>query len=252
MSSRRIPSPACSAALVLVTACLMLQPAVVTAGVGLADSGITTVDTAAPAVQVDNISPDAVYLGGDTVVFHWQTADDHPGGQSADYLARVLDDGQVLSSLAYFPETAAATWNWTAPEITSGNVYLEVMAADAYGNLTTVATNRFTVLRSVTPVPVPARGFSMAAPAPNPFNPSTRLAFHLPESGRIALKIFDARGRRVRTLLEGPQPAGDFETRWNGVDDRGRRQPGGLYIFVLDYFAGGKHQIQTRKAVLVP
>lgn len=229
-----------------------LWPAATAAGVGVATSGTGIVDTASPAVTVDPVSPNAVYLGGETVVFHWQTADDHPGVRSADYLARVFVDGQVVDTRDYFPDTADHTWNWTAPEVTSGNVYLEVRAADAFGNLTSVETARFTVLQSVTDVPVPERGFTWAAPAPNPFNPATRLAFHLPESGRLVLKVYDTRGRHVRTLLDGWSEAGALEVLWNGRDDSGRRQPGGVYLFALEYASRGLRVETTRKAVLVP
>jgi hypothetical protein len=229
-----------------------LWPATTTAGVGVATSGPGVVDTALPTVLVDPVSSNAVYLGGQTVAFHWQTTDDHPSTRAADFLARVFVDGQIVATRDYFPETADYTWNWTVPEVTSGDVFLEVRAADAFGNLTSVETARFTVLRSVTDVPVPERGFAWADPAPNPFNPATRLAFHFPVPGRLVLKVYDPRGRHVRTLLDGWNEAGPLEVLWNGQDDSGRRQPGGVYLFALEYAAEGLRVETTRKAVLVP
>jgi hypothetical protein len=38
---------------------------------------------------------------------------------------------------------------------------------------------------------------------PNPFNPSTTIAFALPKLSEVTLKIFDASGREVATLLDG-------------------------------------------------
>ncbi len=46
---------------------------------------------------------------------------------------------------------------------------------------------------------------------PNPFNPSTTIAFALPKPSEVALKIFDASGREVATLVEGNLPAGRHE-----------------------------------------
>ena len=46
------------------------------------------------------------------------------------------------------------------------------------------------------------------AAAPNPFNPRTRLSFTLDRSGEVALRVFDLRGRRVRTILDGAVAAG--------------------------------------------
>jgi hypothetical protein len=46
---------------------------------------------------------------------------------------------------------------------------------------------------------------------PNPFNPSTTIAFALPKLSEVTLKIFDASGREVATLVEGKLPAGKHE-----------------------------------------
>jgi len=46
---------------------------------------------------------------------------------------------------------------------------------------------------------------------PNPFNPSTTIAFALPKPSEVSLKIFDASGREVATLVEGKLPAGRHE-----------------------------------------
>jgi len=43
---------------------------------------------------------------------------------------------------------------------------------------------------------------------PNPFNPSTTIEFSVPEDGRVSLGIFDALGREVATLVNGPMKAG--------------------------------------------
>lgn len=46
---------------------------------------------------------------------------------------------------------------------------------------------------------------------PNPFNPSTTMRFAIPESGEVALQVFDILGRQVATLNLGTQPAGSHE-----------------------------------------
>lgn len=46
---------------------------------------------------------------------------------------------------------------------------------------------------------------------PNPFNPATTIAFYLPRSGRVSLKIIDVAGREVLTLIDGDLKAGRHE-----------------------------------------
>ena len=64
---------------------------------------------------------------------------------------------------------------------------------------------------------------------PNPFNPATMIAFELPQAGFVRLAIHDARGRLVRTLVSGWQPAGTQRVQWSGEDDTGRRVASGVY-----------------------
>jgi len=65
---------------------------------------------------------------------------------------------------------------------------------------------------------------------PNPFNPSTTLAFTLPAAGTVRLDVYDVTGRRVRRLLDGPAAAGRNEVVWDGRDDAGRALASGAYL----------------------
>lgn len=65
--------------------------------------------------------------------------------------------------------------------------------------------------------------------APNPFSPRTALRFSLATEGPASLAIFDAAGRRVRTLVDAPLTAGSHEAVWDGTDDRGARLASGTY-----------------------
>jgi flagellar hook assembly protein FlgD len=42
--------------------------------------------------------------------------------------------------------------------------------------------------------------------------------------------VFDALGRRVRTLVDGPLAAGRHEIAWDGRDGRGVDAPAGVYL----------------------
>jgi hypothetical protein len=73
-----------------------------------------------------------------------------------------------------------------------------------------------------------------AAPtaAPNPFNPTTRIAFSVggsrPAPAEVAL--YDLRGRRVRTLWSGPLAPGPHSLTWNGRTDAGADAASGVYL----------------------
>lgn len=74
------------------------------------------------------------------------------------------------------------------------------------------------------------KAFRFADPEPNPFNPSTVLAFELPEAAAVELAIVDAAGRRVRSLAAETFAAGSYSFTWDGRDDRGRTAASGIYF----------------------
>ena len=76
---------------------------------------------------------------------------------------------------------------------------------------------------------------------PNPFNPTTKIRVELPKEGRVTLKVYDMRGREVRTLIDGEMVAGYFEAIWDGRNGRGEPVTSGMYLYHL----------QTPDAVLI-
>ncbi|MFH1279758.1 MAG: T9SS type A sorting domain-containing protein [Candidatus Eisenbacteria bacterium] len=77
---------------------------------------------------------------------------------------------------------------------------------------------------------------------PNPFNPSTLIRFDLREPSRVTLKVYDAVGREVSTLVSGDRPAGAHEARFDGGN-----VASGVYFVRLE--AGEDRSV--RKIVLV-
>jgi len=83
---------------------------------------------------------------------------------------------------------------------------------------------------------------------PNPFNPETVIPYSLSAPGRVAVRVYDVRGRLVRTLVDAVQPAGVHAARWNGSVDSGRRSASGIYFYVITYPDG--HTSSKKMAIL--
>ncbi|MBI2428047.1 MAG: DUF1501 domain-containing protein [Ignavibacteriales bacterium] len=64
---------------------------------------------------------------------------------------------------------------------------------------------------------------------PNPFNPSTKISYDLPDDGQVLVQIFDMAGRRVAVLVNGYQPAGHYEV----VFTASARLASGAYVCEL-------------------
>lgn len=72
--------------------------------------------------------------------------------------------------------------------------------------------------------------FELGPNYPNPFNPSTTIKYDLPVRADVKLQVFDIQGRLVTTLVDGPQSAGSFVVKWEGVNDAGSKMPSGVYL----------------------
>ncbi len=80
---------------------------------------------------------------------------------------------------------------------------------------------------------------------PNPAVGSTHLAYELGEASPVKLRIFDAGGRLVRTLVDGRVNAGAHQETWDGRDQAGKAVARGIYFYELD--VSGRRQ--SRKLV---
>lgn len=89
--------------------------------------------------------------------------------------------------------------------------------------------------------------YRLGHPYPNPFNPTTTIRFEVPgNGGHVSLAIFDLKGRRITSLVNGQVPAGYHEVVWSGMDDTGRRVSSGVYFTHMQ--AG--EVVETHKLVL--
>jgi hypothetical protein len=82
---------------------------------------------------------------------------------------------------------------------------------------------------------------------PNPFNPTTMIAFDVAVAGRVQLRIYDVSGKLVRTLVDESRLAGRYAETWTGIDALGTRVASGVYFSRLD----AEGFAATRKMVLL-
>ena len=224
------------------------------AGVGMATSAVgAAVDNTLPIILIDPVDTTIIYLPDQIIPFHWETFDENLTPFPQDYQARTVVDGLVLETISFYPQTEQYDWDWVVPTGHTAKCWLEVEMADSFGNTTIVLSNRFTILSGATDVPQIQGELCLGEPRPNPFNPATVLTLSLPRSGPVSLTVFDLRGHKVRTLLQGTQSAGEMQVEWNGQDQAGRPVPAGVYFFLGEFLdnAGATTRL-IRKAVLLP
>jgi hypothetical protein len=89
--------------------------------------------------------------------------------------------------------------------------------------------------------------FRLLQNSPNPFNQSTKISYQLAKSGLVNLKIYNIAGQLVKTLVNGIQPKGSHNVKWDGQDESGNSVSNGVYIYWLQ--AGIISQ--TRKMIVL-
>ncbi len=84
--------------------------------------------------------------------------------------------------------------------------------------------------------------FALAQNSPNPFNPSTMIAFSLPFQGHVRLTVFNAVGQEIATLVDEERAAGSHMVRWDAAN-----RPSGAYFYRIQ---SGSF-VETKRMLLV-
>jgi hypothetical protein len=110
---------------------------------------------------------------------------------------------------------------------------------------THVASSSFGVAPSTRPGQVITEGiapsFVLNANYPNPFNPTTKISYALPQEVRVKLVVYDVLGQLVATLADEVQSAGNHNALFNAGN-----LPSGMYFYRIE--AG--NNLQVNKMVL--
>ena len=84
--------------------------------------------------------------------------------------------------------------------------------------------------------------FELLPVYPNPFNPTTKISYGLPEDGKVSLIVYNISGQEVAVLYDGEQQAGYHSMAWEAS-----QYASGLYFLRLV----GSETVKTEKMMLV-
>jgi hypothetical protein len=77
-------------------------------------------------------------------------------------------------------------------------------------------------------------GWALENAYPNPFNPSTRIAFKVGVTSNVKLTVYDILGREVVKLVDGKREVGNHIVTWNGKNAAGQMVSSGTYFYRLE------------------
>ncbi len=82
---------------------------------------------------------------------------------------------------------------------------------------------------------------------PNPFNPSTKISFSLPQNSHAKLDVFNIKGQLIKSLINDNLTQGLHEVVWNGTDSNGKKTSSGIYFYKLST----KNKTLTKKMLML-
>jgi len=81
---------------------------------------------------------------------------------------------------------------------------------------------------------------------PNPFSHETSIYFNLKNNQAVNLAIYDAQGKKVKTLINQELPGGNHHINWDGYEDNLHKMPNGIYYCRLN-----SNRLYTGKIILI-
>jgi len=83
-----------------------------------------------------------------------------------------------------------------------------------------------------------AKIFELDQNYPNPFNPTTRINYSLEIPSKVKLDIYNAKGQKVKNLVDRKHEPGQYSIYWNGMDDDMKPVASGVYFYQIKTNSG--------------
>ncbi len=181
---------------------------------------------------------------------NWQTINVGPGnsgiatvkwvpGTPVFYIAANKIKRSSNNGSDWFEMSTAGIQNFSHMDLSVESNELCAYALASDGKVMKYSGDPFGIDPSNTTIPVQ---YSLEQNFPNPFNPQTTLKYSIPEPAFVTLKIFDAAGSEVITVVNSHHRAGNYRE-----DIDMTQLSSGIYIYTL--YAGG--ETISKKMVLL-
>jgi len=190
------------------------------------------------------LARNATAMAGEGVSVFYEYGADITLGNADDEIYLVDTTSAIVDSVLWDggpvwpdPSGASMQWDGTGDNNDGANWYSNGFA---FGSGDLGSPGAANSQDTVTGTPQLKLTTRLDANSPNPFNPRTSFSFTLDKTEQVSLKIYDTRGRLVRTVVNGSLKAGSYDRvySWDGRDDAGRVSPSGIYFFRLNTESG--------------
>jgi len=139
------------------------------------------------------------------------------------------------------PSPAGESEKCTISDLIEGETYyIAIKTFDEVNNISQISDAVFSKATGFTldadsddPINTPEHGETISN-IPNPFNSLTRIKYHVSSRSYVSLSIYDILGKKINTIVDGPQSAGDYFTLWDCCDNMDNLVASGIYFCRLN------------------
>jgi len=156
------------------------------------------------------------------VTLSWTTATE----ENNDYFSVLRDDVEIAQVDGAGNSQTAINYEYIDHAVVNGVTYTyRLISHDINGTM-----HEYDLTTQATPGrhSLPTE-YALYQNHPNPFNPTTQIAFDLKESGFVNLKVFNLLGQEIATLISTQKQAGTHSTTFNA-----NNLPSGIYLYRLE------------------
>ena len=172
-------------------------------------------------------------------------------GRLVEDFSRTGREVPVILSSVPFP----VTLRWQQQDSARVSLVIDgsVRVLDNEARVSIAHPPAYLALRASTPVSALPAEFRLLQNFPNPFNPSTRISFALPEPSLTRLLVFNILGQVVCRLIDDEREAGVHFAEWQGTNQTGDRVGTGIYFYRIEArpLSGGSPFTDVRRMLLL-
>jgi len=165
------------------------------------------IKTRADSIMTWNLEVESVGLPEGPITLRWEAADS--SRVPLALFLEDLDDGNLIDML----------WQTSYSVTPNANGQPRRLRILAFGTITALEDSPIVPLR-----------FRVDQNFPNPFSGATVIRYAVPQRCRVEIRVFDVRGRLVKTLVDKEQAPSYYSVRWDGTNNSSRRVASGIYF----------------------
>jgi hypothetical protein len=181
----------------------------------------------------------------DTVVYH-------AGGSGSNFIGTYLNDSATVLIGNASPPFTGTYRPYRSLSLLNGTDLRGTWILRIYNNGSSIKTGvikSWSITITYRPI-IGIKNISSEVPSsfllnqnyPNPFNPNTNIRYQISNNSFVSMKLYDALGRNIETLVNEKQSAGTYEANWDASN-----YPSGVYFYKLE--AGDFSQV--KKMILI-